>query len=294
MIEFPSISPSIFEVQFLGYDLALRWYAVSYLAGFLAAFVIMRRHLSSGTLWYLSTPPMELEDLEKLIFSLVVGVILGGRIGYVLFYNPQAYLENPMDIVRVWNGGMSFHGGLLGVVFALVMFCIRHGVNLWSASDLLAVASTPGLFFGRVANFINAELWGRPTDAPWGVIFPGAQAQDCPGVVGDCARHPSQLYEALGEGLLLFLVLSVCVRAGGFKRRGLIAAIFLMGYGTVRFVVEFVRVPDVQFFSESNPFGFAIEFGSFGLTMGQILSLPMLLLGAIFFAKAIWRFQRHG
>ena len=286
MIEFPSISPSIFEVQLFGFELALRWYAVSYLLGFAAAFVIMRRYLANDTLWSFSTPPMEREDLEQLTFSLVLGVILGGRIGYVLFYNPRIYLDNPIDIIRVWDGGMSFHGGFLGVVFALVMFCSRHGVNLWSASDLLAIASTPGLLFGRVANFINAELWGRPTDAPWGVIFPGERAQDCPGIVGSCARHPSQLYEALGEGLVLFLVLSLCIRAGAFKWRGLIAAIFLIGYASVRFLVEFVRVPDAQFFSDSNPFGFAIQLGPLGLTMGQILSLPMLLLGAIFLVKA--------
>ena len=232
---------------------------------------------------------MEVDQADDLLTYLILGVILGGRIGYVLFYNLEFYLANPFDIFRIWDGGMAFHGGFLGVVFALIYFCARNGVQLMPMADLLALASPPGLLFGRVANFINAELWGRPTDVSWGVIFPGARAQDCPDVFGACARHPSQLYEAGLEGLVLFAILLMFAALGGLRRTGLLAGIFVAGYGAARYFVEFFRVPDPQFFSADNPFGFAYRFGEFGVTMGQTLSIPMILIGLLFISSAMSR-----
>jgi phosphatidylglycerol:prolipoprotein diacylglycerol transferase len=206
-------------------------------------------------------------------------VILGGRLGFVLFYQPGHYLSNPGDILKVWEGGMSFHGGFLGVVAAAYIFFRREGIPIWSGADLLALATPPGLLLGRIANFINAELWGRPTDMPWGVAFPGA-GQDCVGVTGICARHPSQLYEAGLEGLLLGVALIWLVwRGGALAHPGRIAGLFFAGYGAARFFVEFFRQPDLQFVTPGNPLGLAWHVGGYGLTMGQILSLPMIAAG---------------
>ena len=287
MITFPNVDPEIFTLKLYGMHFALRWYAVSYLAAFFFGFLIVRTFVLRQRSWKFKTPPMELDQVESLVTYLILGVILGGRLGYVLFYNFNYFFQNPSDILRVWDGGMSFHGGLLGVIFAAIGFCRHNGISLMSAADLIAVATPPGLFFGRVANFINAELWGRPTDLPWGVIFPGKAAQDCPNVVGPCARHPSQLYEAGLEGLLLGTVLILAALVGGFKRRGLITGTFFLGYGTSRFVVEFIRQPDAQFITEQNPFGYAYHYAEFGVTMGQALSIPMIFLGAIIMLVAI-------
>jgi len=289
MIEFPNISPEIFSFNVFGFELALRWYALSYILGFVCALYIMRAYLRRDHMWWRKVAPMEVEQADDLLTYLILGVIFGGRIGYVLFYNLEFYLANPLDILRIWDGGMAFHGGFLGVVFALIYFCARNGTQLMPMADLLALASPPGLLLGRVANFINAELWGRPTDVSWGVVFPGARAQDCPGVVGTCARHPSQLYEAGLEGLVLFLLLLLVAALGGLRRPGLLAGIFVAGYGAVRYFVEFFRVPDPQFFSDDNPFGFAYRFGEFGITMGQTLSIPMILVGLMFVSSAVSR-----
>jgi phosphatidylglycerol:prolipoprotein diacylglycerol transferase len=220
MIPFPNISPEIFTVNVAGIDFTLRWYALSYVAGFLIAIAVMRSFTSRGHLWHYNTGPIDRDQVDGLVTYLILGVILGGRIGYVLFYNLEYYVSNPGDIVRVWDGGMAFHGGFLGVVIATILYCRYNGIILWSCADLIALSAGPGIFLGRVANFINAELWGRPTDAPWGVVFPGARAQDCPGVVGECARHPSQLYEAGLEGLLLFTILIVLALIGALRRPG--------------------------------------------------------------------------
>lgn len=289
MIEFPAISPEIFSISVAGFEFALRWYAVSYIAGFGVALVIMRSFLARQTLWRYSIAPMQSSDADDLLTWLIVGVILGGRLGYVVFYNFDYYLSDPLQVLRLWDGGMSFHGGFLGVVVALAVYCSRNGVPFVAAADLLALASPPGLLFGRVANFINAELWGRPTDAPWGVIFPGERAQYCPGIDGVCARHPSQLYEAGLEGLALFLIVIVVAMKGGLSRSGLLSGLFLFGYGISRFIVEYYRVPDPQFFSESNPYGFALAMGNFGVTMGQVLSLPMIFAGCCFIYFAVRR-----
>ena len=282
MIEFPNISPEIFTISLGGFDFSLRWYALSYIAGFIIALYIMKFFVRRDYLWKYRSPPMDIEQTDDIITYIIFGVILGGRLGYVLFYNFDYYLFNPIDILRIWDGGMSFHGGFAGVVLSLIYYCSRNGIDIMPAADLLALASPPGLLFGRVANFINAELWGRPTDVPWGVIFPGDAAQNCPDVVGPCARHPSQIYEAGLEGLLLFIVLILIAYFGGLKKSGVIAGTFIAGYGFARFFVEYYRVPDPQFLSDANPYGFAYNFGQIGVTMGQTLSIPMILIGLIF------------
>jgi len=204
-----------------------------------------------------------------------------------MFYQPAYYLANPSEILMVWQGGMSFHGGALGVIFAAFVYTGRHGIARISAGDLVALGIFPGLLLGRISNFINAELWGRPTDLPWGVAFPGQAAQLCPEVIGICARHPSQLYEALLEGAVLGALLVWLVwRRGAFHTPGLVMGTFLAGYGIARFAVEFVRQPDAQFVTAGNPLGLAWEIGGYGLTMGQILCLPMMAVGLYFILRA--------
>ena len=222
-----------------------------------------------------------------LLFWIVLGVILGGRLGYVFFYKPGSYLADPLRIFMLWEGGMSFHGGAIGVIVAALLFTRKHGIPTLQAGDLITLGLAPGLLLGRIANFINAELWGRPTDLPWGVVFPGEAAQFCPDVAGLCARHPSQLYEAALEGLILGAVLIwLACRRGGLGRKGLMTGTFLMGYGAARFAVEFVRQPDAQFVRPGNPLGYALQFGDAGLTMGQLLCLPMILVGLALILRA--------
>ncbi len=286
MIPFPDISPNLFEVELFGFTLALRWYALAYIVGLLFGWWIVRRAVMAKELWS-GAPPMTPDQVERFLTWAIVGVILGGRIGYVLFYDLPTYLADPLQILRVWEGGMAFHGGFAGVVVAGIWFCRREKIPMLSMGDLLAVAAPVGLMLGRLANFINAELWGRPTDLPWGVIFPGAAAQTCPNLVGLCARHPSQLYQAALEGLLLaLLLLWLAFRRGWFKRPGALMGVFLVGYGIARFVVEFFRQPDAQFVYEGNPIGLAFQVGGYGLTMGQLLSLPMIVVGLWFALRA--------
>ncbi|MEM6341837.1 MAG: prolipoprotein diacylglyceryl transferase [Pseudomonadota bacterium] len=287
MIPFPDLSPEIFSITIFGIELALRWYAMAYIVGILLGYWLVIRTTRRVTLWSDGTPPMEKPQLEDLLFWLILGVILGGRLGYVLFYQPGYYLENPGQILQVWRGGMAFHGGLLGVVLAAWFYTTRHKIPKFSAADAIAIGVPPGLLLGRIANFINAELWGRPTDLPWGVAFPGEAAQACEGVVGICARHPSQLYEALLEGLILGGgLLWLAWRRGALKMPGFICGVFLVGYGLSRFLVEFVRQPDAQFISPGNLLGLAWHVGGVGLTMGQILSLPMIALGCWLMMRA--------
>jgi phosphatidylglycerol:prolipoprotein diacylglycerol transferase len=281
MILFPDISPEIFSFELFGINLALRWYAVSYILGFFCALKLMKFFVVRKLLWASETPPISEDQADAFLTYLILGVIIGGRLGYVFFYNLEYYALNPLAIFRIWDGGMAFHGGFIGVIAAVILFCWANKLLLWSTADLIAVSTPPGLFFGRVANFINAELWGRPTEVYWGVIFPGELAQKCDGVIGTCARHPSQLYEAGLEGLLLFIALIYIAIKGGFKRPGLLTGVFAVGYGASRFFVEYFRVPDPQFFSQANPYGFAFKLSDYGITMGQSLSLPMILLGLI-------------
>jgi phosphatidylglycerol:prolipoprotein diacylglycerol transferase len=287
-LPFPEIGPDIFSIEVGSFTFALRWYAVAYIAGILLGWWLCRRAVLTPRLWGAAGPPLAPARLEDLATWIVLGVVLGGRLGFVLFYQPGYYLANPAEILMIWQGGMSFHGGMLGVAVALILFHLRHRVPLLPLADLLALATPIGLFLGRLANFVNGELWGRPTDLPWAVIFPGAAAQDCAGVAGLCARHPSQLYEALLEGALLGTVLLwLAWRRGAFQRPGLLTGVFLMGYGTARALVEFVRQPDAQFAGPGNPLGYALQLGQAGLTMGQILSMPMIAAGVWLALRAV-------
>ncbi len=281
VLNFPDLSPELFSISLFGMEFALRWYALAYIVGILIAWRLAAMALRRPALWRHETPPMKPEQLDDLLTWIIIGVILGGRLGFVLFYQPAYYLSHPADILKVWQGGMAFHGGLLGVIVASYLYGRRYNIPTLSLGDLVAYTVPPGLLLGRLANFINAELWGRPSELPWAVIFPGFAAQDCPVVVaGMCARHPSQLYEAALEGVLLGAVLLWLVyRRGAFRKPGLIMGVFLAGYGASRFLVEFVRQPDAQFISPGNPLGLAWHIGGYGLTMGQILSLPMIALG---------------
>lgn len=288
MIPFPQISPEIFTIDLMGMSFSLRWYALAYLVGLLLGWRIMVGLMRRPPLWG-DQAPMRPEKVEELLTWVVLGVVLGGRLGFILFYEPAYYLANPGQILQLWNGGMSFHGGFLGVVLVSWLYCRRHGIPALRLADAMAVATPIGLGLGRIANFINAELWGRPTELPWGVIFPGEAAQTCAGVTGLCARHPSQLYEALLEGVLLALVLFALVRRGGLRRPGLALGTFVMGYGLSRFVVEFFREADAQFITPDNPLGHVIGGAVWGLSMGQLLSLPMVLIGLVFVLRAKWR-----
>lgn len=287
-IDFPQISPELFAIDIGGFRFALRWYALAYIAGLIIAWQMVAAFIRRPTLWTNTTPPMSREHPEDLLTWIIIGVILGGRLGYVLFYKPGYYLRHPLEIVEIWSGGMSFHGGFLGVVIAAFLYCRKHKLPMLSVGDAIAVSTPPGLFLGRVANFINGELWGRPTQMPWGVIFPGQLAQDCGQLTELCARHPSQIYEALLEGLLLGAVmLWLALRRGWFKKPGALIGLFVAGYGLGRFIVEFVRQPDEHFVDPiNNPLGLAWHIGGVGLTMGQILSLPMIAFG-------LWMIRRR-
>ncbi len=280
MIPFPEISPEIFSITVFGMEFALRWYALAYIVGILIGWRLVVAAIKRPHLWRGNEAPMDVRAVEDLLTWVILGVILGGRLGFVLFYRPAYYLENPAEALQIWQGGMSFHGGLLGVVTACILFSRRRGIPWLSVADVLCMATPAGLLLGRIANFINAELWGRPTDLPWGVVFPGHYAQDCPGIEGPCARHPSQLYEAGLEGLLLGAILLWLVwQRGALKRPGLVTGVFFAGYGLSRFVVEFARQADAQFITPDNPMGWVVQAGGMGLSMGQLLSLPMVVLG---------------
>lgn len=244
--------------------LAVRWYGLMYMVGFLC-FWLLGKHRSREKWRGISG-----EDLENLLFYGIFGVILGGRLGYCLFYQPEFYLSHPMQIFHVWEGGMSAHGGLLGVILVMILYARQRRISFWTISDFVAPLVPLGLMFGRIGNFINGELWGRPADesVPWAMIFPQA---------GDgIARHPSQLYEAFGEGLLLFIVLwlaSARPRAAGF-----VSGLFCAGYGVARFVVEWFREPDAF-----------LGLQALGLSRGQWLTLPLIVAGAALMIVAMRR-----
>ena len=290
VLPFPDINPVLVSFRVLGIELALRWYALAYIAGLLLGWRYVAALCRRPPLWG-GTPAMRPEQADDLLTWMIAGVILGGRLGYVLFYQPAYFAANPGEILAVWHGGMSFHGGLLGVVAGVVGFSLRNGLAILGVGDAVAAAAPIGLFFGRLANFINAELWGRPSTAPWAVVFPGEAAQSCPaGWAGPCARHPSQLYEAGLEGLVLFAVLALAIRAGALARPGRVFGLFLIGYGLARIVVERFRQADAQFVTAGNPHGHVLGLGGdWGLTMGQLLTLPMLAAGAILIVLAARR-----
>lgn len=278
-LNFPNISPEIFAFDLFGFNIALRWYSMGYIVGIALGWQLLKAALVRAHLWH-NGSPMDVAKLEHLLNYIVVGVIAGGRLGYVLFYKPAFYLANPIEIPMIWMGGMSFHGGFLGVIVGVYLFSLRHKVSLPALADGIALAATPAIFLVRIANFINAELWGRETDVPWGVIFPTEAAQSCATAAGLCARHPSQLYEAGLEGLLLGTILILLAfRFNGLKKPWLLTGVFFTGYGIARFLVEFVRQPDAQFVTAGNPLGLAFEMNGWGLTMGQTLTLPMIIIG---------------
>jgi phosphatidylglycerol:prolipoprotein diacylglycerol transferase len=245
--------------------LAIRWYALAYIVGILLGWLYARAIIRSQTLWG-GPAPMTVHDFDDFVLWVTLGIILGGRLGYVLFYNPGYFAAQPLESLQLWKGGMSFHGGFLGCVLAVVLFARHRGLSILSLGDITCAAGTIGIFLGRIANFINGELWGRSTDVPWAMVFPTG---------GPLPRHPSQLYEALLEGLLLLIVLTALIRAGALKRPGFILGAFAFGYGIARSICEFYREPDPQL-------GFLLG----GLTMGMLLSLPLILAGIVLMAMA--------
>ncbi len=290
VLQFPDIDPALFSIHVLGVELAIRWYALAYIAGLLLGWRYVVALCRRPALWG-GTAPMRPEQVDDLLTWMILGVILGGRIGYVLFYQPAFFLANPAQILAVWQGGMSFHGGLLGVVAGVVGFSLRNGCPTLSVGDAVSAAAPIGLCLGRIANFINGELWGRPSTLPWAVVFPGEAELSCPvDWIGPCARHPSQLYEAALEGVVLFLVLLFAIRRGSLARPGRVFGIFLIGYALARLALEGFRQADAQFVTLANPHGHVLDFGGgFGLTMGQILSLPMLLAGGFLVLRSARR-----
>ena len=270
-IPFPDIDPVAVQIG----PIAIKWYGLAYLAGLLLGWLYIRRLLSQTKLWAAERPPFLPQKVDDLLIYMVAGVLIGGRLGFVLFYEPSYYLENPLDIFAVWKGGMAFHGGLFGSGVAIWIFSRRNGINPWSTSDLCTATVPIGIFFGRIANFINGELFGRPTDVPWGMVFPEARLHYPD--VEPTARHPSQLYEAMLEGLLLFIVLRILTHYyGALKRPGLVSGIFLVGYALARSTAELFREPHFAHSLNIEP-----------LTVGIAYSIPMLLLGlsVIYFAR---------
>lgn len=268
---FPDFDPILVQIG----PFAIRWYALAYIAGILLGWRYVQSLARNENLWRLRGPVATSEQIDDLILWITLGVIVGGRLGHVLFYtmlsNPDSILSDPVEIFRTWHGGMSYHGGTLGVLIATLLFVRsqrnKAPIDLLRLGDLICAVVPIGLFFGRVANFINGELWGRPTALPWGIIFPAAD--------GVMPRHPSQLYEAALEGIVLFLVLRWATHGAKLlNRRGVVAGMYFAGYGLIRALLENVREPDV-----------GMPNFPFGLTMGMILSLPMLAFGV----WLIWR-----
>ncbi len=289
VIMFPDLRPEIVEIPLGGMTFALRWYALAYIAGLLAGSWLIQRLMARDGLWPGGQAPMAPARVEALLTWVIIGVILGGRLGYVLFYQPGYYAQNPGQILQVWSGGMAFHGGLAGVIVAGLVFCRRHAVPPLQLADAMALVAPIGIGLGRLANFVNAELWGRPTTLPWGVVFPGRAAQACPWdwPMTVCARHPTQLYEAALEGALLFAVLAWLVwRRAALRRPGRVTGVFVAGYGLARFTVEFWRQADAQFITPDNPLGHVLALGPVGVSMGQLLSLPMIAVGTALWLRA--------
>ncbi|WP_315835132.1 prolipoprotein diacylglyceryl transferase [Bradyrhizobium prioriisuperbiae] len=248
---------------------AIRWYALAYIGGIVLGWIYARAIIRDGRLWG-GTSPISLLDMDDFILWVTFGIILGGRTGYVLFYNLDYFVQHPAEIIELWKGGMSFHGGFLGCVAAVLLFGWRRKVSVLSLGDITCAVGPIGLLLGRIANFINGELWGRAADVPWAMVFPTG---------GPVPRHPSQLYEATLEGVLLFIVLALMIRAGALRRPGFIIGSFATLYGIARITGEFFREPDPQ-----------LGFLWGGLTMGMVLSVPMIVAGVCFLVAA-WRRQ---
>jgi phosphatidylglycerol:prolipoprotein diacylglycerol transferase len=254
ILPFPAINPVLIHLG----PLAVRWYALAYIVGIIAGWFYARVIIASERLWG-GPAPFTLIDFDDFVVWITLGIILGGRTGYVLFYNLPHFAAHPLQILELWYGGMSFHGGVLGCIVAVVAFARHRGIPMLSLGDVTTAVAPIGLFLGRIANFINGELWGRITDVPWAMVFPSG---------GPFPRYPSQLYEAALEGVALFIVLNVLVRCGALKRPGVVTGAFALGYGVARITCEFFREPDVQ-----------LGFLWGGLTMGMLLCIPLMLGG---------------
>jgi phosphatidylglycerol:prolipoprotein diacylglycerol transferase len=263
-LPFPAIDPVALAIG----PITIKWYALAYIAGLIGGWYYARRLVMADRLWGVVKRP-QVVDIDDLVVWVALGVVLGGRIGYVLFYNLPMYLADPIEILAIRNGGMSFHGGFLGAILAFLLFARAKKLNGYTLLDIGAVVVPIGLFFGRIANFINGELWGRPTDVPWAMVFPSG---------GPVPRHPSQLYEAVCEGLLLFLLLLLAEHRGARRRPGIVTGLFLVGYAVARMSGELFRQPDAQL-------GFLV----LGTTMGQLLSIPVLIAGILL----IWWARRQ-
>jgi phosphatidylglycerol:prolipoprotein diacylglycerol transferase len=256
-LAFPNIDPVIVQIG----PLAIHWYGLGYVVSILLGWWYAKRLVRNERLWTNNVPPMKAEDLDDFLVWAALGIVLGGRLGYILFYDFAQYVDDPMRVFAVWEGGMSFHGGLLGVTVAMALFSRRRGISLPSLIDTIAAVAPIGIGIVRVANFINSELWGRPTDVAWGVVFPNG---------GPEPRHPSQLYEAALEGLVLFLLLRLLThRYGRLKTPLFVGGAFIAGYGAARIFVEFFRMPDAHLGYLAGGW----------LTMGMVLSLPLVLVG---------------
>ncbi|MSO68538.1 MAG: prolipoprotein diacylglyceryl transferase [Pseudolabrys sp.] len=262
VIPFPAFDPVLVQLG----PFAIRWYALAYIAGILLGWAYARALVRAQSLWG-GKVPLTVIDFDDFVLWVTLGIILGGRIGYVLFYNPQHFTAHPLEIVQLWNGGMSFHGGFTGCVVAVVLFARKRGIPVLSLGDITCAVGTIGIFLGRIANFINGELWGRTADVPWAMVFPNG---------GPLPRHPSQLYEAALEGLVLMAVLALLMRAGALKRPGMIIGAFAVVYAIARTASEFFREPDAQ-----------LGFLWGGATMGQLLSVPLFLAGIGFIVYAL-------
>jgi phosphatidylglycerol:prolipoprotein diacylglycerol transferase len=263
-LQFPNFDPVLIQLG----PFAIRWYALAYIVGILLGWVYARALVRNEKFWG-GPPPMTTLQIDDFIVWVTLGIILGGRLGYVLFYNPAYFAEHPAEAFQLWKGGMSFHGGFTGCVLAVVLFARKNNVSILSLGDVTCATGTLGVLLGRIANFINGELWGRPTDVAWGVVFPSG---------GPIPRHPSQLYEAALEGLLLFVVLGLLIRGGALRRPGLILGAFALGYSLARSFCELFREPDAQL-------GFLWN----TITMGTLLSIPLLLFGVALIVHALRR-----
>ena len=266
-IAFPVFDPIAIQIG----PIVIRWYALAYIGGIVLGWIYARALIKNERLWG-GPAPISLAQMDDFILWVTVGIIVGGRSGYVLFYNLPFFLQHPLEIFELWKGGMSFHGGFLGCVVAVMWFAYRNRISILSLGDITTAVAPVGLLLGRIANFINGELWGRATDPslPWAMIFPNDPTQ--------LPRHPSQLYEAGMEGILLFTVLAIMIRFGALKRPGMILGAFILIYGLTRIAGEHFREPDVQ-----------LGYLWGGLTMGMLLSIPMLIVGGMLIVLAIRR-----